>query len=107
MAAAFPEFDWLRFDVRAILAGGGVAVVEPAQRAACHAWLARNNYAIRTVDFGGGIGPGPAPLGELFPWEEQFGYRFGPERCNLNALRDGFSHGLEPDRGNGLELLGR
>jgi hypothetical protein len=103
---AFTEIDFRRFDVWAILTDGGVTVIDPAQRDASREWLASRGYAITTVDFGGGVAAGAAALGQLFHWEEQFGYRYGGDRLSLDALRDGFGFGLDPDRGNVLECVG-
>src|SRR5262245_19481728 len=103
--AAFAELDWTRFDVWAAVAMEGVAVVEPAHREACLAWLRTHDYAVTSIDFALGVGPAVVALGEKFRWEEQFGYRLAPENCNLNALRDGFEFGLNPGQGHVLELL--
>jgi hypothetical protein len=104
--AAFHELDWTRFDVWAAVARGGVVVVETAQRDASHAWLREHDYPLTTIDFAKGISPAVVALGELFRWEEQFGYRLTPEKRNLDALRDGFEFDLKPGQGHVLELLG-
>jgi hypothetical protein len=104
--AAFSELDWTRFDVWAIVAMDGVVVVKPDHREASHAWLQHQNYALYSIDFGQGIRQGVVALGELFQWEKQFGYSLKPDNCNLNALRDGFGFGLNPDKGQVLEFLG-
>jgi len=102
---AFAELDWTRFDVWATVAMEGIAVVKPEHRKACHVWLREHDYAVTSIDFAMGVGPAVVALGERFRWEEQFGYRLVPQRCNLNALRDGFEFDLEPGQGHVLELL--
>ena len=103
--AAFAELDWTRFDVWAVVAMEGVAVVMPAHREACLAWLRQHDYAVTTIDFAQGVGPAVVALGEKFRWEEQFGYRLTPDNPNLDALRDGFDFNLKPGEGHVLELL--
>jgi hypothetical protein len=83
----------------------GVAVVKPAHREPCLAWLRQHHYAVTSIDFAQGVGPAVVALGKKFRWEEQFGYRLTPESRNLNALRDGFDFGLKPGEGHVLELL--
>jgi hypothetical protein len=104
--SAFDELDWTSFDVWAAVALEGVVVVETADRASCHSWLREHDYALTTIDFAQGISPAIVALGELFRWEEQFGYRLTPEKRNLDALRDGFEFDLKPGQGHVLELLG-
>ena len=84
--AAFAELDWTRFDVWAVVAMEGVAVVESAHREACLDWLRQHDYAVTTIDFAQGVGPAVVALGEKFRWEEQFGYRLTPDNPNLDAL---------------------
>lgn len=103
--AAFDELDWARFDVWAVVAMEGVAVVEIARREACHAWLRQHDYTVTSVDFAAGVGPGVIALGERFRWEEQFGYGLAANSRNLDALRDGFGFDLKPGQGHVLELL--
>jgi len=103
--AAFDQLDWTRFDVWAAVAMEGVAVVEIAQRQACHAWLRQYNYTINSIDFAEGIGPAVVALGEQFRWEEQFGYELAADSRNLDALRDGFEFDLKPGQGHVFELL--
>jgi hypothetical protein len=103
--AAFAELDWARFDVWAAVAMEGVAVVKPAHREACLAWLRQHDYAVTSIDFAEGVSPAVVALGERFRWEEQFGYRLAPENRNLDALRDGFDFELNPGEGHVLELL--
>jgi hypothetical protein len=83
----------------------GVAVVEAARREACLAWLRQHNYAVSSIDFAQGVSPAVVALGQIFRWEEQFGYRLTPESRNLDALRDGFEFDLKPGQGHVLELL--
>ena len=103
--AAFTELHWARFDVWAIVAMEGIAVVEPAHHEACLAWLRQHDYSITSIDFELGVGTAVIALGEKLRWEEQFGYRLGPESRNLDALRDGFEFDLTPGQGHVLELL--
>jgi hypothetical protein len=103
--AAFDDLDWTRFDVWAAVALEGVAVVETSQRDACHTWLRQHDHALNSIDFAQGIGPAVVAMGELFRWEEQFGYRLTPEKRNLDALRDGFEVRLKPGQGHALEFL--
>ncbi|HWE97219.1 MAG TPA: hypothetical protein VG269_24885 [Tepidisphaeraceae bacterium] len=103
--AAFQKLDWTRFDVWAVVAGEGVAVVELQYREACLRWLRNNDYAVTTFDFLHGIGPALISMGEMFRWEEQFGYALKAESRTLNALRDGFEFGIKPGQGVVLELL--
>ena len=103
--AAFDQLDWTRFDVWAAVATEGVAVVETAHRDACRAWLREHGYALTSIDFAEGVGPAVVALGELFRWEEQFGYRLAADSRNLDALRDGFEFNLAPGQGHVLELL--
>lgn len=103
--AAFDELDWTRFDVWAAVAMEGVAVVNTAHRDACHAWLRQHGYALTSIDFVEGVGPAVVAIGEQFRWEEQFGYKLAAEKCNLDALRDGFEFDLKPGQGHVLELL--
>jgi hypothetical protein len=103
--APFTDLDWTRFDVWAIVASEGVAVVEAAQRQACLAWLREHDYVVSSIDFGRGVGPAVVALGDKFQWEDQFGYRLQPENRNIDALRNGFDFGLKPGEGHVLELL--
>jgi hypothetical protein len=103
--AAFSELDWSRFDVWAVVAMEGIAVVEAAHREGCLAWLRRHDYTINSIDFGKGIGPAVVALGELFHWQEQFGYSLAAHNRKLDALRDGFEFGMKPGQGHVLELL--
>jgi hypothetical protein len=102
---AFAELDWSRFDVWAIVAMEGVAVVELAQRQACLAWLRKHDFAVTSIDFELGVSPAVVALGEELRWEEQFGYSLAPTSRNLDALRDGFTCDLKPGQGHVLELL--
>jgi hypothetical protein len=103
--AAFAELDWTRFDVWAAVAMEGVAVVQPAHREACLTWLRQHDYGVTSIDFVLGVSPAVVALGEMFRWEEQFGYSLKPESRNLNALRDGFEFDLKPGQGHVLEML--
>lgn len=103
--AAYAELDWTRFDVWAAVAMKGVAVVNPAHREMCLAWLRECDYAVTSLDFALGVSPAVVALGEKFRWEEQFGYRLAAESRNLDALRDGFDFDLTPGEGHVLELL--
>jgi hypothetical protein len=108
-AAAFSEIDWHRFDFRTLAGGRGLAVVDTAHAPAYRAWLKRNDYAVESLDFGGGVGPAVEELGRLLNWEEQFGYVLTRDNYNLNAIVDGFREGFEltprPESGLVFELL--
>lgn len=45
---------------------------------------------ITTLDCGHGLGRAVVGLGRIFDWESQFGYALSSDRCNLDAIRDGF-----------------
>ncbi|HET6250554.1 MAG TPA: hypothetical protein VFE47_22900 [Tepidisphaeraceae bacterium] len=105
MMSAFEKIDYTRFDVWAAVVMEGVAVVETPHRVACHSWLRQQGYTIASIDFAQGVGPAVVALGELFHWEEQFGYRLTAEKRNLNALRDGFEFDLQAGQGHVLEML--
>jgi hypothetical protein len=105
MPIAFSELNWTRFDVWAIVACRGVAVVDTKHVQAYRAWLQRNDYAITSIDFGSGLNPAVGALGKLFRWEEQFGYILAGDSRNLNALRDGFEFSVKPGSGAVLEFL--
>lgn len=83
----------------------GLAVVRVAHRDACRSWLTRHDYALSTIDFVYGVGSAVVALGELLRWKEKFGYSLGPDRRNLDALRDGFDFDARPGDGHVLELL--
>ena len=102
---AFAELDWTRFDVWAVVALEGVAVVENAHQDACLTWLRQHDYAVSSIDFADGIGPALVALGKMLHWESQFGYELTPESRNLNALRDGFEFDLKPGQGHVLNVL--
>ena len=102
---AFAELDWTRFDVWAVVAMEGVAVVESAHRESFLEWLRQHDYAVSSIDFAQGVSSAVVVIGEKFRWEEQCGYRLAPESRNLNALRDGFAFELKPGQGQVLELL--
>jgi len=103
--AAFAELDWSRFDVWALAALEGVAVVDAAHREGCLAWLQRHEYTVSSIDFAQGVGPAVVALGNLLRWEAQFGYTLTSDSRNLDALRDGFEFDLRPGQGHVLELL--
>ncbi|QTN21536.1 hypothetical protein HZ992_15245 [Rhizobacter sp. AJA081-3] len=100
--AAFETLDWGNLDVFAILVGDGVATIEPSFAHRSLGWLRSHSYEIAPLDFSGGIGPIVARLGELFQWEQQFGYKLTPDDRNLARLNDGFWYEI-PERG-GLVL---
>jgi len=105
--AAFTSLDFTRFDVWAIVADGGVTIVDVAHRQSCYEWLKREEYAVLSIDFADGISPAVAAMGKLFDWENQFGYSLSPESRNLNALRDGFEFEVKGGQGIVFELLER
>jgi hypothetical protein len=103
LMAAFDILDWKRFDVWAIVAMEGIAVVETAHRQDLHAWLSKHAYTVTSIDFSQGVSPAVVALGEHLRWEEQFGYKLSADSRNLDALRDGFE--FKPGHGHVLELL--
>jgi hypothetical protein len=103
--AAFSKLDWQRFDVWAIVAMGGISVVDLKHQQSCHAWLQRNDYTVNSIDFGKGIGPAVSAFSTLFHWQEQFGYELDSGSRNLDALRDGFHFSIKPGQGHMLELV--
>jgi hypothetical protein len=103
--AAFAELDWTLFDVWAAVGLNGVAAVESKLRVDCLVWLRQHEYTVSSIDFSPGVGQAVKALGEMFRWEEQFGYKLTRESQNLNALRDGFEFDLKPGQGHVLELL--
>jgi hypothetical protein len=102
---AFAELDWRRIDVTAIVTAGGIATIDEPRRDACRAWLGRHGYATDTLDCAGGLAGFVPAFSQLLRWPEQFGYELSIDRCNLNAVRDGFDFAATPDRGRVLELL--
>jgi hypothetical protein len=90
MAGAFVELDWRRLDVWAIVAARGVCLLDEAQTVEALAWLQGESYEVLTLDFAQGLSPVVKQLGELFRWEEQFGYALSPQSRNLDTLADGF-----------------
>lgn len=103
--AAFTELDWSRFDVHAIAGNGGLATIDDCRRERCLNWLRRNGFEVETLDCRHGLAVAITELGRLLNWEGQFGYVLGPERCNLDAVRDGFEFDVSADGGTVFELL--
>lgn len=103
--AAFAGLDWRRLDVTAVVTHGGLATIDEARHAACRAWLAREGYAVSTFDCRPGLAAAIPELGRLLRWEEQFGYALGPDRCNLDAVRDGFDFDIPDGGGHVFEVV--
>lgn len=98
------EIDWRCPDVKALLGGcAGILPILPTDVDALTTWLGARNYVIHTVDFGLGFVETQRQLGELFRWEEEFGYRLESGTANLDALRDGFE--FQTTSGNRIALL--
>ena len=104
--SAFSELDWRRPDVRAIVGGSGLAVIELEQRDHFREWLGRNGYRIGTLDLSGGLALARPALGKMLDWEGRFGYSLGPDDRNLDALNDGFDFTVREDEGCIVEVLG-
>jgi hypothetical protein len=96
--AAFTEqdIDWACPDVSAILLHGGLLSVALAEVEVLTAWLTERTYVLHTCDCGRGFHETQRQLGELFRWEEQFGYRLESGKGNLDALHDGFGFPATP-----------
>jgi hypothetical protein len=105
--AAFTDqqIDWSRIDVQAIVGHHGLAVIDLARRDACSDWLRRHGYRLEQLDCTIGIKVVIERLGQMFRWEEQFGYRLSDGSCNLNALRDGFEFDVPVPGGVVFELF--
>lgn len=101
----FPELNWSRLDVWALVPCRGVVVVDSAQHEACRSWLKRNDYAVETLDFGGGLSQAVTAFGQMLRWEEEFGYVLQGNSRNLDALCDGFEFKTGEGAGTVLELL--
>ena len=105
--AAFTDaqIDWSRIDVQAIVGYHGLAVIDIARQAACLEWLRSHGYHLEQLDCTVGINAVIERLGQMFRWEEQFGYRLSSGSCNLNALRDGFEFNIPSSGGIVFELF--
>jgi hypothetical protein len=103
--AAFTEINWQRFDHYAIVENQGLATIEEGRQTAYREWLEARGYQIHSVDCSGGYATAAPEFGRLFRWEEQFGYALTAERCNLDALNDGFDFDVGTDGGVVLELV--
>lgn len=106
MPAFTDEMDRKRIDVSAIVELHGVAVIEPARRGACLAWLQRHGYALEQFDCTGGIRAVLQRLDVTCRWNERFGYLISDRAPgSLDAIRDGFHFDVLPARGLVLELF--
>lgn len=103
--SAFDDLNWARFDLWAIANNRGITVLAEEFREPCHQWLGRENYIVSTIDFEKGVGPAVVALGNLFRWEEEFGYVLRGDSRNLDALDDGFEFPFSDGHGHVLELL--
>jgi hypothetical protein len=103
--AAFAELDWKRIDVRAIVAFSGLASIDERRHQACRDWLARQGYAFDTFDCRTGLSVAIPELGRLLRWEEQFGYALDSDRCNLDAVEDGFLFDIPEGGGRVFEIV--
>jgi hypothetical protein len=99
------QIDWRRIDVQAIVGHHGLAVIDIARRAACLEWLRSQGYHLEQLDCTVGINAVIERLGQMFRWEEQFGYRLSNDSRNLNALRDGFEFNVPGSGGVVFELF--
>lgn len=100
------ELDWSRIDVQGIVAFGGLATIDERRHQACREWLARHDYRIDTFDGRAGLPVAVSALGRLLSWEERFGYALASDRCNLNAVRDGFEFDIPEAGGRVFEIIG-
>jgi hypothetical protein len=105
MPAAFDKLDWHRIDVLAIVMFGGIATIDERRRGKCLDWLRRKGYEIESLDLSGGLADAIPKLGEMFAWQQQFGYALGPDNRNLDALRDGFDFEVPEHGGKVFELV--
>lgn len=105
--SAFTEsqIDWARIDVLAIVGNQGVATIDEPRRSPCLQWLRERDYRIDQFDCSAGLGPLVERFGMVFRWEQQFGYRLTGDRCNLDALRDGFAVDVPASGGVVMELF--
>lgn len=102
--ASFSTLDWRRLDTFAILAGRGLATLEPGSTAAGAAWLKTHHYRTIPLDFSQGISPVVSLLGKILSWSEQFGYELTGDSRNLAALHDGFHMDVPENGGLALEI---
>lgn len=102
------ELDWRRLDVYALLGVGGLAVVNPAQRAYWHDWLSKNHYRVETLDLGQSLNEAFPALERVLEKERegQIGFAPTPDSRNLNALRDAFEFVVPESGGVVLEIFG-
>ncbi len=105
--AAFTDdqIDWSRIDVQAIVGHHGLAVIDIPRRTGCQEWLRQHGYRLDQLDCTVGIDSLVERVGQMFRWEEQFGYRLSSDSRNLDALRDGFDVDVPASCGVVLELL--
>ncbi len=104
--AAFTDLVWQRLDVWAIVGGSGLAVIDVEQRLPCREWLKGKDYKIETLNLSGGANQIVSELNRLLNWNKQFGYKLGPNKPILNALRDGFRFEASDTDGTVLEIVG-
>jgi hypothetical protein len=103
--AAFEKLDWRRLDVGAIVNNEGLLAAKNQDADVCLNWLRNNGYEIVSVDCRSGLSHVIPFLGELFRWEENFGYQVTVEPRNLDALRDGFDFTIPESGGLVFELI--
>ncbi len=97
------EADWQRLDFATIV-GEGFVPIRTRDCAQATSWLADNGYLVEQVDCGTTFKELCVQFGQLFKWEEQFGYRYEDGKGNLDALRDGFEFAPPEDGGAVLWL---
>jgi hypothetical protein len=84
------KIDHGRMDISAIVDHRGIAAVDSLRAPACERLLKRQGYLLVHLDCSLPFPDVLLELGRLLRWEEQFGYRLGMGRPNLDALADGF-----------------
>jgi hypothetical protein len=100
------NFQWDQLDVQAIVAQSGLAVIGESLRSECSAWLQKNNYQTVPIDCTRGLSVFPQLLGDVFRWEQMFGYKLEEGRLpSLDALKDGFQFRVPAEGGLVLELF--
>ncbi len=99
------KVDWTRIDDMALVTFAGIACIRETDRDWWLQWLRAERYEIHTVDCSKGVAFVERSLGDLFGWQEQFGYSLTGENRNLNALRDGFELPVRRDGRQILEFL--
>jgi hypothetical protein len=100
------NFDWQNLDVQAIVNHHGLATIDETLRPQCLDWLQKHDYRVAQIDCTKGMKAFLQSLGELFRWEEMFGYKLENSQArSLDALNDGFQFNVASTGGVVLELF--